>query len=227
MLPTLRIFWGNRKVPKHTLKTSRDKPVSLMILEGDTEEVFYTIVKKRFLFGIRVELRNIKGRGNINKDVLGEVYKYTYNNRIDIVRTYCCVDTERQKQSATPLDLDFIREQLKIRNMNKILSVNAISADPEIESWFFYDIEGIYKFLQAKKSQRSKKRYTNPKNLCKKDLQQLFSRFGKVYIPGNRALNFIRNLDIEKIVSNCTELHTGIELIQQQANDLTNHLFSK
>ena len=202
-----------------------DTPVSLLILEGYTEEVFYPIIRDKFLCGIRIEHRNIKGRGNINKDILSEIFKFTYNNRDDVVRAYCCVDTEKQKQSATPFDLDFICDQVKTRNMKRVLSVNSILADPEIESWFFHDIEGIYQFLRAQKSQRSKKKYSNPKNLCKKDLQQLFSRFEKVYTPGNRALNFIKNLDIEKIVSNCTELRNGIELIQQQANDLTNQLF--
>ena len=213
-------------MPKQTPKTSRDRPVSLLILEGYTEEVFYPIIRDRFLSGIRVELRNIKGQGNINKVILGEIYKYIYNNSNDIVRVYCCVDTERQKQSATSLDLNFICEQIKIKNMRKVISVNAILADPEIESWFFYDIEGIYRFLQATKSQRSKKKYANPKGLCKRDLLQLFSRFGKTYIPGNRASNFIANLDIGKIVSNCIELKSGIELIQQQANNLVNHIFT-
>ena len=211
---------------KQTPKTSQDRPVSLLILEGFTEKVFYQIIRDRFLSGIRIDLKNIKGQGNINKDILCEIFKYTYTNS-DILRVYCCLDTERQKQSATPLDLSFICEQVKVRNMRKVLSVNSILADPEIESWFFYDIEGIYRFLQATKSQRSKKRYANPKVLCKRDLQQLFFRFGKTYTPGNRASNFITNLDIGKIVSNCIELKSGIELIQQHANDLPNYLFPK
>jgi hypothetical protein len=212
-------------VPKHISQSSCNNPVSLLILEGDTEKVFYPIVKKNYLHEIRIELRNLKGQGNVNNDVLSEIFKYTYNNRNDLIRAYCCLDTERQKQSATPLDLDFVREQIKCRKIIKVLSVNAISADPEIESWFFYDTEGIYKFLQAPKSQRSKKRYANPGKLCKRDLHQLFSRFGKAYTPGKRAANFINHLDIEKIVSNCKELHDGIELIKLQANNPKNHIF--
>lgn len=203
----------------------RNRPVSLLVLEGDTEQVFYSIVRDRFLKGVRLELRDIKGRGNVNKDVLREIYKYIYNNRDDLVRAYCCVDTERQKRTATPFELDFIREQVKIRKLSHVLSVDVILADPEIESWFFYDIEGIYKFLGAKTSQRNVKKYSNPKNLCKGDLQELFHRFGKEYLPGKRAMNFINHLNIEEIVSKCNELREGIELIQLQADDLTNHLF--
>ena len=33
--------------------------------------------------------------------------------------------------------------------------------------------------------------------------------------------------DIDKIVSGCRELRQGIEKIKSQANDMTNHLFSK
>lgn len=202
-----------------------NKPVSLLVLEGDTEQLFYPIIRDKFLKGIRIELRSIRGRGNVNKDVLGEIHKYAYNNQDDLVRAYCCVDSERQKRTATPLELDIICEQIKVRKLRLVLSVDAILADPEIESWFFYDIEGIYKFLGAKTSQRNVKKYSNPKNLCKKDLQGLFHRFGKEYLPGKRAANFINHLDIDKIVTECKELRDGIALIRSQATDLTNHLF--
>lgn len=204
----------------------RNVPVSLLILEGYTEEVFYPIVRDKYLCGIRIERRNIKGQGNINKDVLGEIYKYVYNNRSDFVRAYCCIDSERNKVSATPLDLEFICNMTRDKKMVQLLSVDSILADPDIESWFFYDIEGIYEFLGAKKSKRNIKKYCNPWNLCKKDLQQLFQRFKKVYIPGQRATNFINNLDIEKIIAGCAELREGIELIKRQANNSTNHIFS-
>lgn len=210
---------------KRRIAKIHNKPVSLLVLEGDTEQLFYHIIRDKFLKGIRIELRNIKGRGNVNKDILCEIYKYTYNNRDDPVRVYCCVDTERQKRTATPLELDFIREQVKMRKLRLIMSVDVILADPEIESWFFYDIEGIYKFLGAKTSQRNVKKYSNPKNLCKKDLQGLFHRFGKEYLPGKRATNFINHLDIEKIVTKCNELRDGIALIQSQVTDLMNHIF--
>ncbi|KPL23487.1 MAG: hypothetical protein AMJ75_05940 [Phycisphaerae bacterium SM1_79] len=219
------MFLGNRTVPKPPDNRCCDRPVSLLVLEGDTEGVFYPIVRDKYLRGVRAELRNLKGRGNVNKDVLSEIYKYTYNNRSDLVRAYCCVDTERQKQSATPFDLDFVREQVRIRQMARVLSLDAILGDPDIESWFFYDIDGIYKSLCAKKSQRSTKKYRNPQNFSKKDLQQLFRRFDKVYLPGGRAAHFINRLDIERIVCNCKELQEGIQLIQSQAEDLTNHLF--
>lgn len=208
---------------KRRTAKANNRPVSRLILEGDTEQVFYAIIRDKFLKGIRIELRNMKGRGNVNKDLLNEIYKYTYNNPNDLVRVYCCVDTERQKISATPFELDFIRNKTREQSMTQVLSIDSILADPDIESWFFYDIEGIYRFLGAKKSQRTIRKYSNTSSLSKKDLQLLFYRFEKVYLPGKRATNFINHLSIEKILSKCKTLRDGIALIQSKAEDLTNH----
>jgi len=196
-----------------------------MVLEGDTEEVFYPLIRDKFLIGIRVELRNIKGQGNVNRDVASEIFKYTYNNSHDLVRVYCCVDTERQKQSATPFDLPLVCQQIQGRHMEPVLSIDGILADPDIESWFFHDVEGIYAFLKAKKSQRKTKKYATPTNLSKKDLQRLFAQFGRAYIPGRRAQHFIQSLDIANIVSCCKGLSDGIQLIRSQAKNCANHLF--
>ena len=153
------------------------------------------------------------------------LFKYQYNNRKDPVRVYCCVDTERQKRTATPFDLPLIHKAVQDRNLVQVLSVDAILAKPELESWFFYDIEGIYGFLRAKTTSRNTKKYSNPHNFGKKDLQRLFQRFGKEYKPGRRAKNFIDNLDIEAIVSRCAELKAGVEAIKTQAQDRTSYLF--
>jgi hypothetical protein len=215
-------------VSEGTGKICANKPVSLLILEGDTEEVFYSIIRDQFLKSIKIELRNIKGQGNINKDILASILKYTYNNPSDFVRAYCCIDSEGQKITATPLDLNFVRQQICQREeMNLILSVDAILADPDIESWFFYDIERVYAFLKAPHSERNLGKYKQAKNFSKKDLEELFYRFGKAYISGKRTENFINHLDIGKIVSKCKELADGIALVKSQSCDLTNHIFKQ
>ena len=210
---------------KRTRSIAATRPVSLLVLEGYTEAVFYPVIRDAFLAGIRVELRNMKGQGNVNKDVLSEIFKYAYNNRNDLIRAYCCLDTESQNQSATPFDLEVIREKVKAsREMERVLSVDAILANPEIESWFFYDVEGICKFLNAKKSHRNTRKYANPQRLTKEDLQCLFRQFGKVYTSGSRADHFIRSLDINKIVASCHNLSAGLRLIKAQADNTANHL---
>ena len=105
-----------------------------------------------------------------------------------------------------------------------VLSIDLMTATQQIESWFFYDIEGIFKYLEVPKSQRNARTYGTPEKFNYKDLQRLFERYGKTYAKGRRAANVINSLDNDKIVRSCKELREGIQLIQSQAADLTNHL---
>lgn len=216
----------NSSVPNQKTVNRINKPVSLLILEGYTEQIFYSIVRDKFLKGIRIKLRNIKGQGNINREILSEVYKYTYNNSDKLVRVYCCMDTHKNKLTATPFELELIREKTIERKMNQVLSIEAILAKPEIESWFFYDIKGIYRFLRVRRTKRNEKKYNNPYKFGKLALQQLFERFNEEYMPGKRATHFISCLDMNRIVSGCKELREGIILIKSRSKDLTNHLVS-
>jgi len=200
-------------------------PVSLLIIEGETEQIFYPIIVRKYLSGLRITRYNLKGQSNTNKQVIGRTQLFLRDNPNDLVRVYCCVDAERGKRSATPLDLDIVREHIKARRLKGVLSVDQLLADPDIESWFFYDIEGIYSFLRAKRTQRNPRKYQNPRSFGKKDLQKLFRQFDKEYLPGKRTVNFISSLNIDKIVSNCKDLHEGIKNIKRQGRDLTNHLF--
>jgi len=193
-------------------------------LEGETEEIFYPLVAARYLVGIPLHYKLLRGQGNINRQVTGAAGQYLHNNPATRVRVYCCIDAERNKRSATPLELDFVREEIVRRNLRGVLSVDAIMADPEIESWFFHDVEGVYGFVQAKKSRRNPGRYRNASNFGKRDLQRLFEQFGKVYVSGKRARHFIESLDVERIVKCCPGLCAGVTLIRTQAHDMTNHL---
>ena len=193
------------------------QPVSLLLLEGDTEQVFYPIVRDKYLRGIRISLANIKGQGNINKQVVREAFKFSRDNPGDIFHVYCCIDSEKQKLGATPFDLTQIRREVKARKIDGARSINKILADPDIESWFFYDIAGIYAFLEVPRHKRNVSKYRPANSFGKRDLQDLFHQFGKEYISGRRAENFINNLNMERIVGSCGELRKGIELILKQA----------
>ncbi len=200
----------NAKKPKPV------KPVSLLIVEGETEEIFYARVRDCFLENIKLKIINLKGQGNINKQVLQKIAGYCRNNPKDDVHCYCCIDTEKNK-GATLLDLDFIRKTLKERKIKKALSINAIMADPEIESWFFYDVDGILEFLRPNSSKNpkiNKSKYNNPHNHNKRSMRDLFERFAKNYQSGGKRVgNLINNLDIEKIVNECPELKVGVDTI--------------
>jgi hypothetical protein len=82
-----------------------------------------------------------------------------------------------------------------------------------IESCFFYDVAGIYAHLRVPRAQRQPKKYRPPEKFCVEDLKDLFRRYGKNYIEGDRAENFINKLDLKKIVRECASLRDGINLI--------------
>ncbi len=204
---------------------SEKQPVSLLLVEGDTDEVFYKRIKKLCLGGCRSIVKNLEGLYNINAKVVDSIGTYVRQHKDESIRVYCCFDRESRYGEVPEFNIKRVKKYLKDEDLNRTLSINVITATLHIESWFFYDIEGIYEFLRASKSQRKPNVFKPPEKFGYKDLQKLFERYEKTYTKGKRAGNFINHLNIEKIVSNCKELHEGIELIQSQANNLTNHLF--
>ena len=84
-----------------------------------------------------------------------------------------------------------------------------------IESWFFYDLEGICDYIGLNFTDSLRKNYFNPERLTHKDLQGLFRKGTKRqhYIKGEEG--FLEKLDIENIYENCTALKKGIEMIKK------------
>lgn len=202
---------------------SASAPLSLLLVEGDTERLFYERVKAECLVGITgVKLENIRGLWNVNKKIMSCLLtKY----REQAVRVYCCLDRESRYSKTPEFDLPLLRNEIRAKNLTNILSMDAVIATQMIESWMLYDIEGIYKFIRAPKARRRVRSFRPPEKCRKKDLQRLFKRCGKFYIEGKRAKTLIDALDLQKIATNCVDLRDGIELIQSQATDTTSHLF--
>jgi len=202
-------------------RTYQETLVSLIIIEGYTEEAFYPYVKECCFQNLRTQFRNLRGQGNPNKQVLREIYSFFTDYPDTLFRTYCCLDTETGNRSITPLDLAVIRNEAIERGFYNLLSVDAILADREIESWFFYDLDGIYDFLNVPPEERIMDAYNPAKDYGKFELQTLFRKYGERYIPGKKATSFFRSLDLNKIIAECTELRNGIDIIISQANDFT------
>jgi len=202
------------------------KPISLLLTEGDTDEIFYNRIKDDFLTGCRITVENIHGLYNINLKIMSRIVDYSKKHEDEIIRVYCCLDRESRYGQVPEFDVKIITKYVKDENIKKILSINSIIATQQIESWFFYDIDGIYVFLNVPKSRRKPTSFKPPERFGYKHLQRLFERYNKTYTKGKRAEYFINQLDVNKIASNCNELREGIELIKSQSNDLTNHLFS-
>lgn len=191
------------------------QPLSVLLVEGQTEEVFYRRVKDTFLRDLRVTIELLEGLRNINEKVLNRlIHKYSDQD----VRAYCCVDRESRYGNSPDLKISWIQHELLTEGMVNVKSIHAITATQMIESWFFHDVEGIFRFLEVRKSQRNPRRFRPPDKFGKVDLKKLFHQHGKEYREGERARSLIEALDIELIADSCYELRNGIKLIRQQAS---------
>jgi len=201
--------------------------LSLLLVEGDTDVEFWKRIKECSIGQCRTKIRKLKGLYNINRKVLDRIVQHSNQNSEELVRVYCCLDRESREGRVPGFDIKRIRKYVKDERIQNVLSVDLIWATQQVESWFFYDIEGIYDFLRVPRAQRNVRAYRPPEKFVYKDLQRLFEKYGKTYNKGNRASNFINTLNIEKIVGACGELRDGISLIEAQADDLTNHILRR
>jgi len=201
------------------------QPVSLLLAEGSTDEIFYKKVKISHLRDCRATVCDLHGLYNINVKVINKIVGYIQAHRDEVTRVYCCLDRESRYREVPGFDIRKIKKYIKDENLKSVLSVDLIRATQHIESWFFYDIEGIYAYLKVQRSRRRLNAFRPPEKFGYRDLQRLFERYGKTYSKGRRTKSFINKLNIEKIVCNCKELGEGIQLIKSQAGDMTNHLF--
>ncbi len=203
-------------------------PISLLLVEGTTEELFYERIKSVLLSDYRITIRrNMEGLFNINKKVINAIYNYCQEHEDEQVKVYCCLDRESRYGQVPGWDIKIVSKHIVEQNITNVLSIDEIIATQQIESWFLYDIKGIFVFLRTPKAKRNIKAFCPPEKYSYKDLERLFRRYDKSYNKGQTGKNLINHLDIDKIVSGCRELRQGIEKIKSQANDMTNHLFSK
>lgn len=204
------------------------EPLSVLLVEGDAEELFYGRIAEDYFQNLSYKLVNIHGGGSMLKRTLASALPPIAPDENFKIRIYCCIDNESEYKEAPDFDLQSIQQACTKKNLKNILSVDAIVANQMIESWFFYDLESIYNYLKVPVDKRQPlDKYSTPTKCRKRDLIELFHKHEKYYREGSRkAAKFVYSLDIHKIVDNCSELKEGIELVKKQSEDLTNHLFA-
>jgi len=207
-------------------KENHGRLISLLLVEGETEVVFYKKIQATFLRSCRSTIYDLKGLLNVNKKIINRLVGYTENHEDEKVRVYCCLDRESRYGEVPGLNIGRIKKHIKDERIANVLSVDLIRATQQIESWFLYDIENIYGFLKVPNHERNPRAYKPPERFNYKDLHRLLERYGKAYSKGKSGENFINHLNIEKIVRECKELRDGIELIRAQTNDFMNHISS-
>ncbi len=204
--------------------SGRQKQVALIFVEGDTEEEFYTKLLRDYLTGIPKSVLNLNGIYNVHRKVMGKTENFLHKHKDCVVRVYCCIDRESRDHNP-PLDIEDLRKSLSgNKDFKRVLSADAIIATQMIESWFFYDLEGIYKFLKVPRKERNPSRFTPPEKFTHIHLSKFFERYDKTYIKGHKSANFISNLDLGKIHKICHELREGLNLIIKQAGTSKNTL---
>lgn len=208
------------------LKSKEPKtPLSYLLVEGETDKLFWQRVRSDSINNCRVMIKDLKGLFNINKKVINGVIDYTNKHVDEVVKIYCCLDRESRYGKVPEFDIKTVIKYIRDQGIKRVLSVDQIIATQQTECWFLYDIEGIFKFWSIPKSKRNPKAFQPPEKCTFKDLKRLARRYSRDYEKGDAAMNFINHLDIGKIILNCRELREGIEKIKSNAEDLTNHLF--
>lgn len=198
------------------MKRPKLNPNSLVFFyEGYTEEEFYDNIFKLFipLRNLRIKKINLKGIFNINSKVIGRTNQYlddhTKETQINII---IACDREGVRSKPPILNLKLLRQYFK--KEGRIKSVSSIIATQDLESWFFYDYNGICQFLRIAKKSRNARNFKNTEGLNNRDLAQLFRKHGKLYFKrGRRVQGFIAALDLKLIVDSCKDLKNGIDRI--------------
>jgi hypothetical protein len=175
---------------------------ALILVEGETEVEFIgQIAQMRFRHHPK-SIKNLYGNFSINRKILDKIVQFTQKNPHKPFFVLVCIDKERR---GLPLiNLDAINTELKKKAIET--EVIPILAELMTESLFFVDIDGIYTFLRAPHAQRKPGNFKNFRRLTHVDLARLFRQFNKHYRKGHRVENFVKKLNIDKIVKSCEEL---------------------
>lgn len=170
--------------------------VALILVEGETEEEFYSLLISQYYNSHPKHIKNLHGNFSINRKILEESVKYAHDHPDREFDVYVCIDQERFGSPA--YNHDACEAELKnYPGFRRLIPVVAILMS---ESLFFLDMDGIYKFLRAPKSSRKPGKFRNHRRLTHYDLSKLFKAFGKVYRKGRRCQNFVSNLDLSKML---------------------------
>lgn len=174
------------------------------MVEGDTEVLFYKRVKTQFHGDAQSGIINLQGNWNINKKILAAAEDFQCEHPDRKFRIFIAIDKE-SRYGLAQVDITLLKSELMSSNIGA-MDVALFEATQDIESWFFHDIEGIFKFLRVPRSKRIPSKYKPVEKLNHTDLSRLFKSAGKTYKKGFASRNFIDHLDIDLIKQNCEVL---------------------
>ncbi|MEH3114418.1 hypothetical protein [Pedobacter terrae] len=145
----------------------------LFLFEGDTEGEFY---QKFFNLNIpprsvRINKGNLHGVYSLSIKVENKIQAYLTNKDYDdfkSIHVIVAYDREGIRSKQPLLDISGLRKKF-ISKKSRIKSINHIVATQDLESWFYHDIEGIYKYLKVPTNER-KYKFSQMLRVCITDL---------------------------------------------------------
>ena len=184
--------------------------VALILVEGETEEEFYSLLIQHFCRPHPKQVKNLHGNYSINKKILDESVKFTNQHPSREFDVYVCIDQERFGCPAYNHTLC----EFELRKYPKFKRLIPVVAVLMCESLFFLDIDGIYKFLRAPKRARKPNNFRSFRKFTHHDLSKLFKSFGRCYRKGKKCQHFVSNLDLEKLLE-AEEIMRLVTILQE------------
>ncbi len=122
---------------------------------------------------------DLKGVYNLSAKVKRKIESYLLHGSYltcKHIHVFIAYDLEETRENESELDIKSLKKEF-ITPESRIKSINEIVATQDLESWFFHDLEGIYKYLKVPKSKRNMTAYNNIEATNNRILSSLFHRF--------------------------------------------------
>lgn len=186
-------------------------PKSILFLyEGETEGEFYKLffdsLPQR---KIRINPGNLKGVYGLNDKVRSKIASYLQNSSYKTcneIHVFIAYDREGGRNVQSMLDKDSLINEFVKPKKSRVIEINEIIATQDLESWFFHDLDGIYRFLGTPAAKRNLNAFPNVEATNNYVLSDLFHRNKKHYQKGRKVEGFLKSLDMNLIYSKVEEL---------------------
>ena len=184
-----------------------NRKIVALFVEGATEIEFYKAIIKYsrdsmgMPFSCIFEWIDMGGIGNYKKDALRKFNLLRKKYPHDDIYALLCIDTDvLQFSKKPPVDRRAVKTAIQEAGAKKVYY---IEAEHSIEDWFLADFDGVISYLGLPKSTK------RPKGMGQEVLKKLFKDAKKIYVKGHNTGEFIKNLDIGKIMTAyCNQLKT-------------------
>lgn len=202
-------------------KVNRNPHSILFIYEGETEGEFYSKIFEDHLpqRTIQIHKGNLKGVFSLDNKVRNKIQTYLLSDKFvkcKSIHVFVAYDREGDINTEPILDIEKLKREF-IVDKSRVKSINQVIATQDLESWFYHDMPGIYKYLRVPKTERKLDVHPNVNATHNRMLSQFFHRYKKHYQKGRRAEGFIDDLDLKKIIGKVVELQEMIKQISDLA----------